>query len=84
MAKMTFSVYFGAAKPSSDPKCSHIAAGLTEEEALQVAAKDKAERFPEHHYYCRYWTDTDGITTMDFGSWSEFYFIIPDHSAKAL
>lgn len=28
-------------------------------------------------YYSRQWTETDGTTVVDYGSWAQFFYVVP-------
>lgn len=46
----------------------------TEGDAFDFVADHLKERGVKT-YYTRWWKDPEGTTTIDYGSWSKFYFI---------
>lgn len=62
--------------------------GIDQETAKPIAVCDTMEqatvrlhRFLDERniqsYYTRMWTQEDGITVIDYGSWSRFFYIVP-------
>lgn len=73
-----FSLYWGAkCTPVEVPELK-LAENLTYDECMRVMASDRALRFPTLGFYVRSWCDAFGITNLDYGSWSDFYFIVPE------
>lgn len=55
--------------------CKQIAVCDTQEQAMRRISSYLDERKIEF-YYLRAWTVND-ITTVDYGSWSKFFYIMP-------
>ncbi len=63
-------IYFGKSKLEREL----VAAGIKEDNVHSVIVEDLKARGMRMKY-SRMWEDEDGEMTIDFGSWSLFYFL---------
>lgn len=62
-----------------------LAKGVPYEEAMKIVVKERTKRYPQfRNYYLRMWEDGDDmvIMTIDFGSWSQFFYLVPGKEEK--
>lgn len=58
-------------------KAKKIATVENEKEAMRVIDKNLAQ-YNVKSYYKNVWQEDDGTLVVDYGSWSQFYYLMPE------
>lgn len=73
MTETRYNVVWGKEPTDGDV----LARDKTYKEAQAAMVKHQRKNFPDLGQYLRMWRHEDGTEVVDYGSWSNFYYLVP-------